>query len=46
MSSILYIKISSELKNILDTINKVLLYNFYVTGSVLRTMVVYKDVNM
>ena len=46
MSNILNIKISSELKNILDTINKVLLYNLYVIESVLRTMIVYKDINM
>ena len=44
--NILYIKISSELKNILDMINKILLYNFYVTESVLTAMVVYKNVNM
>ena len=45
MSNILNIKISSELKNIF-TINKVLLYNLYVIETVLRTLIVYKDINM
>ena len=45
ISSISYIKTSSELKNILDAISKLFLCNFCVSKSVLRTMDVYKDVN-